>query len=272
MEKRSCWQGWLNAEVYQEFVEHWPIYAWLNRDLAAGADLETARRVLDLGSGTGATAAACLRRMRPEARLVGIDGSAEMVGVARSRVRDERALFVVADARAVGEAVRNRFDRIVANASFWLLPRTAKFYAALGALSEPDALLTFNVPAEEVAGEVVRPHAFQVALGRRLRGRHMSFARPTVALHPERLEERLGVHGFRLEKRESLVYKGRQRELIELMAIPAMTARLAPGLSAEERQAAVAEAAAAVDPGEEVEVPWVVFGFRRSGAGELRTR
>lgn len=263
MERRSFWAGWLNAEVYQEFVERWPIYPWLNEDLAERADLATARAVLDLGSGTGVTAAACLRRLPTGASLVGIDGSEPMVSVARSRVRDSRARFVVADVRDLAEAVCGPFDRIVSNASFWLLPRTRRFYGALRSLTSPGALLAFNVPAEEVAGESVRPHPFQVALGRRVQKSLGDIARPAVAVHPARLEERLGACGFHLEGREKLVYRGRQRELMELMTIPAMAARLAPGLDEADRRRTLEEASRAVDPAQEVEVPWIVFRFRR---------
>ena len=43
------WDGWHNAEVYDRFVRERSIYAQLNRVLVDLAQVETGRRVLDLG-------------------------------------------------------------------------------------------------------------------------------------------------------------------------------------------------------------------------------
>ncbi|MCB0873036.1 MAG: class I SAM-dependent methyltransferase [Thermoleophilia bacterium] len=57
------------------------------RDLVAHADFASARRVVELGCGTGAMAAELLtRRLPPDATYLGLDVSSRMVGLASSRV------------------------------------------------------------------------------------------------------------------------------------------------------------------------------------------
>src|SRR5207302_1411304 len=62
-------------------------------DVAAGAVPPRARRIVDLGIGTGALAARCLARA-PRAAVVGIDADADMLAAAARRL-GSRAAFVV---------------------------------------------------------------------------------------------------------------------------------------------------------------------------------
>ncbi len=64
-------------------------------DVAATLVSPAARRIVDLGTGTGALAAKCLDRAR-RARLVGIDVDAEMAAVAAARL-GARAAFMTGD-------------------------------------------------------------------------------------------------------------------------------------------------------------------------------
>jgi tRNA threonylcarbamoyl adenosine modification protein (Sua5/YciO/YrdC/YwlC family) len=70
-----------------------PGYHELQRQLELASG-EGARRVLELGTGTGETAGRLLRR-HPEATLVGVDESDEMLSAARERLPRERASLVV---------------------------------------------------------------------------------------------------------------------------------------------------------------------------------
>jgi hypothetical protein len=54
------WDDDLNAELYARFTRDYPFYAATSRDLAERASLPGALLVVDLGGGTGATAAVLL--------------------------------------------------------------------------------------------------------------------------------------------------------------------------------------------------------------------
>ena len=78
------WQYHFDASSYaDEIREDLPFYDAL-QDSLAGASGSGARRILELGTGTGETARRLLAR-HPDAELVGIDENEQMLAVARSR-------------------------------------------------------------------------------------------------------------------------------------------------------------------------------------------
>ncbi|WP_440224427.1 class I SAM-dependent methyltransferase [Dokdonella sp. MW10] len=105
-----------------------------------------ARDVLDVGCGTGATTLALARRLGPASRCTGVDVSAPMLELARTRAADAGldAAFVLADAQthAFDPAT---FDRIVSRfgvmffadpvAAFANLRRASRSVAALHAIA-----------------------------------------------------------------------------------------------------------------------------------------
>jgi tRNA (cmo5U34)-methyltransferase len=78
----------LNSDAYLEMIRaEIPGYDDLQDALAAATvTRHPAERILDLGSGTGETAKTVLRR-HPDARLVGIDASADMLEIAGNSCR-----------------------------------------------------------------------------------------------------------------------------------------------------------------------------------------
>lgn len=289
MPSESPWAGWKNAEIYDAFVSEHGIYRALNRRLVELAEVATARRILDLACGGGATARACLEVLPARGDLVGVDGSEAMVRVARARVRDPRARFEVAPAAALERVARGPFDRVVSNAAFWQFPSRRAVFAALARVTGEGALLVFNVPDELLAGprrgepagerparaasaeaatedapEPAGPTPFQVALARAVEARTGHPPPAASPVDPGRLEARLAEAGFEPVRREPFAYRTRQAELMELMAIPAMLHRLAPELSDPGRQAALTEARQRTDPDQEVTIPWTYFVARRT--------
>ncbi|MGM0576896.1 MAG: class I SAM-dependent methyltransferase [Myxococcota bacterium] len=266
-ERSPLWRGWENAEIYDRFVHEHGIYDALNAHLVGLARLEDARRVLDLGCGTGATTMACLSAIPADAEIVGVDGSAEMVDVARHNILDPRARFVVAAAGRVHESVAGPFDRCVCNAAFWQFPGPAPVLGALSRVLSPGARLVFNVPAERVTGEAAPVHPFQVALARVVREwTGQPYAPSNRDVDPESLERVAAAHGFEPAAIERFTWEGEQAELMELMTIPAMIDPLTPGLSGSERLKVLDEARRGADPRERVRVPWVFFALRFTGA------
>ncbi len=257
------WRGRFNAEVYDRFVREQPIYRALNGRLVELAEIESARRILDLACGTGATTLECLKHMPADAEIVGVEASPEMVDVARENIKDPRAEFLVSPAASVGDVVEGPFDRVVCNAAFWQFPAARSALLALAPLMVRDGLFVFNVPAERVAGETAPVHAFQAALARSLEERAgRAFDPPSSMFDPAGFSDDSREAGFDIVKRERFIYHGRQEELAELMTIPAMLAPLAPGLLPDEREAALESVRRKIDLEQSVDVPWVYFVLR----------
>lgn len=258
------WSSHVNAEEYERFTRERPLYRALNARLVELAEIGTARRVLDVGCGTGATTRAVLAVLPGDGEVVGVDASQAMVEVARAVVGDPRARFVVAPAAGIGRVVAGSFDRAVSNAAFGQFPASRPVIRALARRLAPGALFAFNLPAEGLAGGGgAPPHPFQVALARAVGCGGGPPAAPP-AIDERRLVELLAEEGFEPAARERFVYRGRQEELVELMELPAMIARAAPEASPAGRAAAVARARRAVDPEQAVEVPWEYFVARRT--------
>ena len=84
-----------------------PTYLELQRQVADATRGLGARDILDLGVGTGETAAVVLP-LHPRATLVGIDESAEMLEVARSRFPDASLRVSRLEDQLPGGAIRPR--------------------------------------------------------------------------------------------------------------------------------------------------------------------
>ena len=260
----QVWNDWQNAELYQEFVDEYDIYRQLNRILIEVAEIEHARRVLDLGCGTGATTTACLAYLHPDAQILGVDAARAMVEVARARIADPRARFEVA-AAGLADELDETFDRVLCNAAFWLFPDRSAVLEDLGRCVLRDGIFAFDVPAERMLDADVDPHPFQRALATTIAaaGGRAPVER-SGQIDPMELEGQLEQAGFVLEKRFRHDYLTCQKELMELMEIPAMLARTAAHLRPEVRAKALASARQMTDPDREVRVPWDFFVARRA--------
>jgi SAM-dependent methyltransferase len=260
MTRRRPWDEWRNAEIYREFVDAFPIYRALNERLAELARLRGAGRVLDLGCGTGATTAACARLLAATAEIVGVDASPTMIESALREVPDPRVRFLCADVLDLDELDLGVFDRVVANAAFWLFPRRGRVLSSVRRRLVPGGLFVFNVPLELLLdSESVAPEPFQLALGQAVRERtgERPFAPPRI--DAEALESSLEENGFRVRETHVFRYRGRQGELMELMQVPAMASRLTSALDRDECIDLVREVADRNDPDVPVEVPWIYW-------------
>jgi L-threonylcarbamoyladenylate synthase len=98
-----------DPDTYEEEIRaDIPDYEELQRQLVAASG-DGAERILELGTGTGATAELLLRR-HPDAALIGLDLSAPMLGLARERLPRDRVELRVGPIE--GELPGGRFDLV----------------------------------------------------------------------------------------------------------------------------------------------------------------
>ena len=108
---------------------------------AVGGSLTRARRILELGCGTGYLTG-LLRQANGEARLVALDLDAALVTAARRRLGPEAGVaWLVAD----GEIpIRGEYDLIIANATFQWFTRPGETLAAYYRSLAPGGVLAFS--------------------------------------------------------------------------------------------------------------------------------
>lgn len=143
---RSEWNERENAAAYRRFTEHFPMYAQTSRWLVERARLQTARRVLDLCSGTGATTEAILAVVGPDTRVLALDGSAAMQAEARRHCDDPRVRYVRARAEELDRHTDGPVDAVVCNSAIWQTDMPVTLAAVRNVLT-PGGRLVFNLEA-----------------------------------------------------------------------------------------------------------------------------
>lgn len=127
-----------NARLYLQFEDERTRPA---RDLVAQIPLEAARRVVDLGCGPG-NSTEILARRYPEADVIGIDTSPDMLAVARKRLPHNT--FIEADVASY--TLPEPADVIFANAVLQWVPDHARLLPHLMAQLAPGGVLAVQMP------------------------------------------------------------------------------------------------------------------------------
>lgn len=132
-----------NAEAYERFMGRWSRkVAPLLVDFAGIVGLTP--KVLDIGSGTGALAAAVAQK-HPQAQIVGIDPSKEFVDYANSRnPAPGRIRFQTGDAQQMQVANRS-FDASISLLVFNFIPSPAKALAEAFRVTKPSGRIAAAV-------------------------------------------------------------------------------------------------------------------------------
>jgi trans-aconitate 2-methyltransferase len=122
-------------------------------DLLAQIPNLAVRTAADLGCGPG-NSTELLQRRFPDAAIIGIDSSADMIAAARTRL--PQATFAVAD--IAGWTEPGPFDVILANASLQWVPDHAAVFPRLVAKLAPGGVLAVQMPdnLEEPAHRLMR--------------------------------------------------------------------------------------------------------------------
>jgi trans-aconitate 2-methyltransferase len=112
-------------------------------DLTARIDVGEPRLVIDLGCGPGSQTETLAERW-PQARVIGVDSSAEMIAAAEPRGRPGRLEFVQADVGTYRPDAP--VDVVTANALFQWVPGHLAQLAAIAGWLAPGGVLAAQVP------------------------------------------------------------------------------------------------------------------------------
>ncbi len=104
----DAWAARYDAEIHTQV----PRYEEIQETVVSLLQLRPPHRVLDLGVGTGVTALRLLEAL-PEARVVGLDVSQEMLGRARQRLKAHRRRVQLRPANIAAPEIDGLYDAIV---------------------------------------------------------------------------------------------------------------------------------------------------------------
>ena len=139
---------WASGSSYEAYVGRWS--RLVAREFLPWLAVPSGSWWLDVGCGTGALSEAILQVAEP-AELVGADPSDGFLAYARERVRDARATFEMADARAL-PFEDARFDAVVSGLMLNFVPSPERGLAEMVRVARPGGTVASYV--WDYAGEM----------------------------------------------------------------------------------------------------------------------
>jgi SAM-dependent methyltransferase len=136
------WDHPATAERYERYYRRHARYRTANEVLVREAALVPGLRVLDMGAGTGRTAAAALPALGPDGSVVCVEPAAAMRAIGMWRLEDPRVEW-----RSGLAPADERYDRILCGASLWLLEPLGDWFHRFADLLRPGGALCFDIPA-----------------------------------------------------------------------------------------------------------------------------
>ncbi len=130
-----------NAGQYLKFADERTLPC---RDLASRIAVANPRRIIDLGCGPGNSTAEVAGRW-PRAEITGLDGSPQMIEVARQQQPEGR--WVLEDIAAWAESSGDRFDIVYSNAALQWLPDHGALFPRLFTHVAQGGAFAMQVPA-----------------------------------------------------------------------------------------------------------------------------
>lgn len=271
----DSWRNGETATAYGEFVEQFPMYRETSRDLVERAGVVEGTTVLDLACGTGATTMALLQKVGAAGRVIGLDGSSEILAVARQAISDPRVEWVEAEAEAVATVGLPVLDAVVCNSAFWQFDMPAVL-KGLAASTRAGAPVAFNIGSQFLLGMGSPPERDKPSLLELMAAiavlEHDFVPRRTGPppsrhggpLTPERVESMLVEAGFILDSFERAEYATSVDAERAWLSIPIFTEISFAGLTYEQRMDCLAKAYQRVDERSVTPSAWGVFVARKA--------
>lgn len=251
------WNDFYGSEAYADATARGTLYRQLAARLIYQLDLPHGGLVLDLACGTGIAAGALFTRVGPRGRVLGLDAARTMLAVASREIPAVVAAFVVASLGAL-PLLDASADGAICSAALWHVSALDLTLHDVARVLRPGACFAFNIPTTQLVDtEDALPVPLMLALARV--GEDHFAAGPSAAgpmRDRSQLRADLRAAGFSWERDERFVVRCPQQELIDLLAVPAIAARMYPQASPTARADWIAAAVAQVDPAQMVELSW----------------
>jgi ubiquinone/menaquinone biosynthesis C-methylase UbiE len=151
------WEDQLNAQLYEEYAQQFPMYLQLGQTLVALAEpLRPGTTVLDLACGTGIVTEQLVARLMAKSTVVGIDFSTAMLAIAKRKLPD--ATFYEARAEHIAQILSSAsVDIAVCNSAFWQM-QARPVLEGLNQVLKPGGRFLFNLPMQSDSDERTSPN------------------------------------------------------------------------------------------------------------------
>jgi trans-aconitate methyltransferase len=269
----AVWTGAQNAASYAWYTDKHSTSQYTSTDLALRAGVASADSVLDVGAGTGATTEALLALLHPDARIIAVDISHDMLQQARQRIKDPRVSFVESAAEEISFPQGTTFDAIISNAAIWQTDIRRSFHSIARVLA-PAGLFAFNISEAFVEIPIAReplprrPNLYDLMVAYAIVN-HNWVPRPAVHRRPRLsvadVENAAAAAGLVILNKEVVQFHQTNAQVEDWYSIPEFLPQLHP-LSGKEIADLRKLAAGRLDPQGRVSVNWLVVTAGKSAS------
>ncbi len=220
-----------SVESYELFEKKYGFFDNLTYELATVCGIRKGMCVCDIGCGTGASTLALAKLVGKEGKVIGIDFSEMMLGVAEDKSSDvPNTEFVLCDAEKLEEHINFKVDVILYNASIFLIPDLDRTLHAAFEVLDSGGIVGMNYLIG-MFGEIDGGNLFMSANEDGLE--FAPYGRKIVDLRT--LPETLGEVGFGDIRGGDSSIEMTRDEVKDFYSIPAQSAGLYPKTPYEER-------------------------------------
>jgi ubiquinone/menaquinone biosynthesis C-methylase UbiE len=139
----SAWMDTLNAQLYEEYAQRFPMYRKLGKKLIELAAVQPGQTVVDLACGTGIVTAQLQEQLQDRSKIIGVDMSPAMLAIARKKLPTVE--FIEARAEQLHEVIPgSSVDAVICNSAFWQMD-TEKTLIAIKQVLKPGGRFIFNL-------------------------------------------------------------------------------------------------------------------------------
>lgn len=139
----STWMDQLNAQLYEEYAQTYPMYRNLGKKLIEVAEIQPGQTVVDLACGTGIVTAQLQEQLHDQGKIIGVDMSHAMLDIAREKLPTVE--FIQTRAEDLPECIPAfSADVVACNSAFWQMD-PEKTLLAIKQILKPGGHFIFNL-------------------------------------------------------------------------------------------------------------------------------
>jgi ubiquinone/menaquinone biosynthesis C-methylase UbiE len=139
----SNWMDRLNAQLYEEYAQSFPMYRVLGKKLIEVAEIQPGQTVVDLACGTGIVTVQLQEQLQDQGKIIGVDMSPAMLEIARQKL--PMVEFIEARGEQLHEVLpESSVDVVICNSAFWQMD-VEKALAAIKHILKPGGRFIFNL-------------------------------------------------------------------------------------------------------------------------------
>jgi trans-aconitate methyltransferase len=259
---RADWADEENARRYDAYARQYPMYRQTSRVLVVLARLSGSSVVVDLACGTGIATEEVLAVLGPAGRVIGVDKSAAMLGVAAAAITDPRASWIQAPAESIDQHLHRHADAVVCNSAIWQTDFAATSTALRNVLTAGGRFV-FNWPSGFLGQRDDSGQPSLAAVMQAIAAEDYGWTMPVTNARPRHSRASIGrclsEAGFTVELVEEQTYEDSAESRRAWFSIPIFTQQYLPGLPYQDRLRVLDKAYDRLGLAEAVVEQWLAF-------------